>query len=204
MVREPDISPEEADKIERANDGEFYKLVGECITTWAGIESKIFRIFRLFLHTDRQFAAILFFRAPSLDARFSTVGEIIAAAFPKTARKNGGHDHPLVIEWAKIRQRSISLVKFRNALAHQQVSRRDGEIQVRYSENESWRGTKPSIETIKRGDLTNHQKELTEFFKQVTDYMHEIKAVLPAEPLQQEFRRLLGLSPQNENPEQAP
>lgn len=66
---------ENSEAKQREQTERFYRLVGECITSWAGIESKLFRIFRLLLHTDRQFAAILFYGRPTISSRFDLVSK---------------------------------------------------------------------------------------------------------------------------------
>jgi hypothetical protein len=49
---------------------DFYKWVGICITQWASIESKLFRICHCTHQTDKQTAAIVFFRTPTLETRW--------------------------------------------------------------------------------------------------------------------------------------
>jgi len=176
-----------ADEIE---DAEFFRLVGLAITMWAGIESKVFRCFRILLHTDRQFAAILFYRPQSLSFRFETFDELMKAAFPSK-------DHALVEEWRGVKRATDKLLKFRNMLAHHDVSKvgRDGEswIQIGYSENQRYRGKTIEIERIKTADLEKHMVELHSLFTAATDFMQHLKAALPEEPIQQEFREKLGL-----------
>lgn len=171
------------------DQAEFYELVGVAITTWGGIESKIFRAFRTILHTDRQLAAILFYRVPSLSARFETLDEIVGAAFPK------GSD--VVGEWKDIKSKCTPLIEFRNMLAHHQVSSMSDQygsgVRIHYNENERYRGKKPKIERILIGDLRSHVAELSSLFNLATAFMRHIVQILPAEPTRKEFRHTMGL-----------
>jgi hypothetical protein len=100
---------------------EFFLMIGNCITQWAHVQDEIFEICRQCLGCSRQNAAIVYYRTPTIDARMSLADELVALALPTRLRKSGGHDHPDLKKWKKIRDQFDALTTPRNQLAHHPV-----------------------------------------------------------------------------------
>jgi hypothetical protein len=71
----------------------FLMYVGYCITTWADVEEKLFKIFWRATNCPKKQAAIIYYRTPTLDARLSLTDELVKHALPKPEKKSGGHPH---------------------------------------------------------------------------------------------------------------
>src|SRR3954447_14131433 len=83
---------------------EFYSYVGLCITAWAKVDEELFDILVDVLGTGREKASIIYYRINMLAGRMGLVDELTASILPKPQKKNGGHHHPLVVEWTNIRK----------------------------------------------------------------------------------------------------
>ena len=98
----------------------FYKTLGLCIAEWARVDDALFRIFRDCLGPHEQ-SAIIYYRSPSLDARFGLTNEIVRSVLPKRQRKSGGHDHPAVKAWVAAHAGYKDLLAVRRRVAHHPV-----------------------------------------------------------------------------------
>ena len=177
-IRTPEMSDDDYDRIQRIELTEFFELIGIIITTWSGIESKLFRISHAVLRTNRNLASIVFFRTPTLSGRIQLTHELVEAAFPKPDRE-GAHDHPLLVQWRKVHRKFERFLALRNLLAHHQFSSMglgaESWPQIHYKVNESWRGRKkPDVDVLKLEDLRAHLVDLRTFFNNVTNCMHAI------------------------------
>src|SRR5258708_5361691 len=74
----------------------FHNAIGLCITEWANIDERIFRIFQTCVGPIKQ-CAIIYYRTPGLDVRVNLTEEIVASRFPSL--KPGEHPHRLLKEW---------------------------------------------------------------------------------------------------------
>jgi hypothetical protein len=101
---------------------QFYYYVGQCITAWAKVEEHLFEIVLTSLGASRQRTAIIYYRTPTIDTRLQLVDELIRTVLPQRTRKDGGHDHPDVIIWDKLRKEIGEHFPTRNRIAHHPVA----------------------------------------------------------------------------------
>ena len=101
---------------------QFYRQVGQCITTWAWVEDSLFSLCHATLGCHKERAAIVFGRTPTLETRLALTDELMRSVFPKEGRKNGGHDPQIIKEWAEIQRSLLKLAPVRNAMAHRPVT----------------------------------------------------------------------------------
>jgi hypothetical protein len=98
---------------------EFHMMLGYCIAVWADVDDLLFQVFRECVGPPLQ-CAIIYYKTPGLDARFSLTDEIVRSILPK--KKPGGHDHPSVIAWDKAIKPRQDLLAIRRRLAHHPVT----------------------------------------------------------------------------------
>jgi hypothetical protein len=103
---------------------EFYMYVGLCITAWAKIDEELFDILVDVLETSREKASIIYYRINMLAGRMGLVDELTTSILPKPEKKNGGHHHPLVIEWTNLRKAVEGLFSTRTQIAHHPTENR--------------------------------------------------------------------------------
>jgi hypothetical protein len=93
---------------------EFHMMLGYCIVAWAEVDECLFRIFRDCVGPYEQ-CAIIFYKTPGLEARFSLTDEIVKSIFPKEPNKP---NHPSVVAWSKAIKGHQDLLATRRRLAH--------------------------------------------------------------------------------------
>jgi hypothetical protein len=91
---------------------EFYMWIGHCISAWAKVEERLFKICWHSLRAPKTQAAIVYFRTPSLDARLSLVDELVKSALPKPERRDGGHGELTAGTRYSISARIVHLYRF--------------------------------------------------------------------------------------------
>jgi hypothetical protein len=99
---------------------EFHMWIGMCISLWATIEARIFRICWKSLGCSEERAAIVYFRTPSLDTRMALTQELVESVLPKTAA--GQPLHPDLSAWNEIVRTFHDLKRVRNRIAHHPVT----------------------------------------------------------------------------------
>lgn len=116
----------ELPKVRRARLGrsqkdsdEFHMWMGHCITAWAEVDDTLFNIFRHCVGPKLQ-CAIIYYKTPSLEARFSLTDEIVRSILPK--KKPGEHDHTYVKRWDKAIKTRADLLAVRRRIAHHPVA----------------------------------------------------------------------------------
>jgi hypothetical protein len=57
-------------------------MVGYCIAAWADVDEQLFRIFQDCVGPLEQ-SAIIYYKTPGLDARFTLTNEIVRSILPK-------------------------------------------------------------------------------------------------------------------------
>lgn len=105
--------------IEKRNR-EFHLAIGKCISAWAWVDEGLFQLFAACVKPRTQ-AAIIYYRTPGLEVRLGLTDEIVRSVLPKPGRKNGGHDHQHVKEWAVLRNEIQKLLETRRRVAHHPV-----------------------------------------------------------------------------------
>jgi hypothetical protein len=100
---------------------EFHMMVGYCIAEWAKVDNELFLIFRDCVGPYEQ-SAIIYYKTPGLDARFSLTDEIVRSVLPKPARKSGGHQHHSVKAWGTAIKGYQELLAARRRIAHHPVA----------------------------------------------------------------------------------
>jgi hypothetical protein len=111
---------------------EFYMYVGLCITAWAKVDEEIFDILVDVLGTTRELGSIIYYRITMLSGRLGLVDELTTSVLPKPEKKNGGHNHELVIEWTNLKKEVEGLFSTRTQIAHHPV---DNKLTFRYKES---------------------------------------------------------------------
>lgn len=116
----PDPLPgsKEAEEYRRAQD-QFHLVLGYCIAKWADIEEQLFRICWAALRCTPEHAAVVFFRTPTLEARFALTTELLEWVLPRTVP--GEQPHPDLKSWKDICAKFRQLAPVRNQLAHHPV-----------------------------------------------------------------------------------
>jgi hypothetical protein len=99
----------------------FHMMVGYCIATWADVDDGLFRIFRHCVGPIQQ-SAIIYYKTPGLEARFTLTDEIVRSVLPKPKKKSGGHDHPSVAAWTKTIKGYGDLLSIRRRIAHHPIA----------------------------------------------------------------------------------
>ncbi len=156
--------------------------IGYCIAAWADVDDILFQIFSDCIGPRDQ-SAIIYFKTPGLEARFSLTDEIVKSVLPEPERKSGGHDHPSVIAWKKAIDGYQDLLSTRRRIAHHPVAVKieypQGALLNRYppgkmpiggavpairsayeiymSENEKLRGRSADLPALRIKDLEDHQ-----------------------------------------------
>jgi len=110
---------------------EFYTYVGLCITAWARVDEALFDILVDVLGTSRALGSIVYYRITMLSGRLGLVDELTSSVLPKPTKKNGGHSHPLMIEWDKLKKEVEDLFRTRTQIAHHPVK---SDITFRYKD----------------------------------------------------------------------
>lgn len=121
MGTEPRDRNEELEK-RRIEDREFYYWAGRCIAVWAEVESGLFDLSWHALGTLKPLAAIVYYGAPTLNARLSLTDELVRAVLPKPPKKNGGHPPKPVKHWAMIAKEIRDHLSIRRRVAHHPVT----------------------------------------------------------------------------------
>jgi hypothetical protein len=116
---------EEKPKPGQQESDEFHMMLGYCIAAWADVDDLLFRIFRDCVGPTLQ-CAIIYYKTPGLEARFSLTDEIVRSVLPK--KKPGAHDHPSVKTWDKTIKVRQELLAMRRRIAHHPVT-----MQIKYS-----------------------------------------------------------------------
>ena len=96
----------------------FWLMVGKCIGAWANVEEALFRIVWKCLGPYEQ-SAIVYYKTPSLEARFTLADELVESVLPKT--KPGKQHHPSVKSWTAAKSGYDKLLSVRRRIAHQPV-----------------------------------------------------------------------------------
>jgi hypothetical protein len=145
----------------------FLMYVGYCITTWADVEEKLFKIFWRATNCPKKQAAIIYYRTPTLDARLSLTDELVKHALPKPEKKSGGHPHRDVKKWNDIEANFRQLLTVRRRIAHhpfksQSFPKGGGLlsgytwVEIYVSEEEKLRGRSDTVKPLLLGDLQSH------------------------------------------------
>jgi hypothetical protein len=171
---------------------EFMMMVGSCITEWAAIEGALFAICWRCLACTKEKAAIVYYCSPSIEARMNLVDELVRSTLPKKERASGGHDHPHVTLWRRIKKKFADLKGFRTRIAHQPVTmfnymarQDDGSVvvggdpwfEIYMSENEAARGKRLELKPITINELHRH----LQMVNQLTTDLHQfLRNTLPS------------------------
>lgn len=149
--------------LQEASD-EFYMWIGHCITDWAATESVIFQIFWKSLGCKEEQAAIVYFKSPSLETRFTLTQELVLSVLPKT--ESGKPIHPDLKAWNAIVSTLNDLKTVRNRIAHHPIAAYvaisdPGDILEFWFENyvspeERLRGKHNNIKPLVVEDLKSH------------------------------------------------
>ncbi len=96
-MSDPDLGKKRIAAAQKESD-KFHEMMGYCIAVWADVDDTLFRIFQHCVGAPLQ-CAIIYYKTPGLEARFSLTDEIVRSVLPK--KKPGEHDHAYVKRWDK-------------------------------------------------------------------------------------------------------
>ena len=187
---------------------EFYKLVGICIKEWAKIEDQLFDLCEYALKAEQKHVAIIYYRTPSIDTRLKLTTELILSTLPQRKKMDGGHDHPMVVDWKKIDREISNLFPTRNLLAHSPVEqtmhppiteeerknrivRSTETMEVRTSDKERLRG-RDQLHSIRDALLEQHLTQIRVASKHVAAFFEGLQQVRPGVRLRRKSRRSPG------------
>lgn len=152
---------------------DFLLQVGACITQWADVEEELFEICLACLGCPRERAAIVYYRTPTIDTRLKLVDELIEAVFPKPDRPSGGHVHPDIKRWRRIRTSFETALRTRSRIAHQPMATRselrnigllllgwyqESWFEIYVSRNEQYRKKAANTPALRINDLKAHYR----------------------------------------------
>lgn len=105
---------EEADRyLERM--GEMHRFVGQALHNWAMFDGLLFRVFMTVLGTNKDIAGAIFFRMHGTPTRLELVSDVLNLSPP----------HAMYIrQWNLLKSKVEPILKVRDLLAHNTVSRR--------------------------------------------------------------------------------
>lgn len=161
----------------------FFAALGRCIAAWAHAEDHLFETCVSVLDTERQRAAIVYYRTPTVDARLSLADELVRTVLPRRDPPSGGHDHPDTLRWDEIRKEILVLLPVRNRLAHHPVAFKElGPVpslqgwsmpaiaswyESHVSEGEKLRGRHEKTNPLTASDLTYHRVSVESIITQL-------------------------------------
>jgi hypothetical protein len=166
-------------------------MIGNCITQWAHVQDEIFEICLQCLRCSRESAAIVYYRTPTIDARMNLADELVELALPKPLRKSGGHDHPDIKKWTRIRKQFDALTTPRNQMAHHPVwfrvaglSQRNPAhapppnepswFEVYTGRNERLRSRSAKYKPLRLNELRIHLTKLNEFIGSLQQFRTQV------------------------------
>jgi hypothetical protein len=178
---------------------EFHMMVGYCIAAWAGVEHKLFSIFRHCVGGRVSQVTILYYRIPSLKTRFETADELVRSVLPQT--EAGKHAHPDAKAWKSAMKGYDELLKVRGRIAHHPIDvqhpppdvsdvRAPVTATTALIMSDTWMPAKPSFEIstspyekmrnknkedkrLKIDDLCDHRSEVGELENRLDKFYHE-------------------------------
>jgi hypothetical protein len=175
---------------------EFHMMMGYCIAEWAQVDESLFEIF----HTcvgPREQCAIIYYRIPGLDPRFSLTDEIVCSVLPQRDRKSGGHDHPDVKLWKETIGKYQGLLNERRRIAHHPVALRTpwildiemigamglngsalpagpSHFEIYVNHNESLREKSSDLPALSVGDLRLHLAKVNKFHGDLRRFLRDV------------------------------
>jgi hypothetical protein len=99
---------------------QFFEHLGHCIAGWGRVDDNLFTIFRACVG-PLQASAIIYYKQPSLEARFTLTAELVEATIQPDGKPPGGKEHTDVTEWKWAIAGRDNLQKVRRRVAHQSV-----------------------------------------------------------------------------------
>jgi hypothetical protein len=169
---------------------EFHMMIGYCVAEWAAVDDALFLILRDCIGPYEQ-SAIIFYRTPSLDARFNLTDEIVRSVLPKPARKDGGHEDVRVMKWKEAIGDYSNLLATRRRIAHQRVgirmkvtfghtsktsafNERPSWYEIYTNQHESLRGKKSDLQSLGLQDLCDHWVKVKALSERLYGFLHGV------------------------------
>jgi len=167
---------------------DFLMWVGFCITAWARTEERLFKICETCLQARKDRVAVVYYRTPTIDARIKLIDELVRTVLPKSQKKNGGHDHPDLVEWNRLRKDMVDLLGARSRIAHHPVRAQSARGQNRafwYLEKSSWfeiyasdaerlRTGRDDAKPLKQDDLVSHCHMVHEITRRAAKFSKDV------------------------------
>jgi len=162
-------------------------MIGQCIAAWARADDELFGIFRDCLGPYEQ-SAIIYYRTPGLDQRFSLTDELVRSVLPKRVKKSGGHDHPSVTAWNKAKDGYQELLAVRRRIAHHPVTIRwrpfavgdpintppPSWFEIYISQHEQLREKSADIPPLRIEDLRKHLAAVERLRERLHHFYHDV------------------------------
>ncbi len=178
---------------------QFHMMMGYCIAEWARVEDNLFAICHAALSCPKQQAAVVYYRTPQLDARFSLVDELVRLVLPKHISGQPMHDD--LKHWDAILKKFRTLTPMRNKVAHHPVAPRSASefysdvsyidvppecwFEIYEGANEQLRGRSNTPIALKLKDLQEHSVKVSEASTSLYKFFHRRLATHLAKPLLQ-------------------
>jgi hypothetical protein len=93
---------------------EFYAVLGQCVSTWAFIDRRLYEIFHKAFGGDHRQSALMFYRQRAFNSRLRLVSDTLRATIPKDVFES---------RWALLSTRVDALSHTRNVFAHHPAKR---------------------------------------------------------------------------------
>jgi hypothetical protein len=97
----------------------FFAAIGQAISEWANVEIELFYLSKIAIGCAEKYAAIVFYRTPTMESRLALTGDVIEATYPPIAA--GAHHHPEIVAWRALIKDIRDGMEMRNRLAHHHV-----------------------------------------------------------------------------------
>ncbi len=92
---------------------QFYQAIGMTLTRWQFTEAGMFLLAHAIMATEYKYSSRAFFRFKNADAKFQFLDKLCEAHFPSSTLEN---------EWNQMRTQLSNGIKFRNCVAHYEIS----------------------------------------------------------------------------------
>jgi hypothetical protein len=174
----------------RKRRDEFHMELGYCVAAWAGVDDRLFRIFRDCVGPYDQ-SAVIYYRTPGLDARLNLTTEIVRTTLLPSWERPGNTD-PRIKAWKDICKEFHKLLPIRRRIAHHPVrtdpfryyiSEPDGELAIQVGEHERLRDSQANLPPLRLRQLTLHRLGVEGLRQKLGTFYEEVLIKPPEAPL---------------------
>ena len=177
----------------------FYAQLGLCINAWAIIDRAFFDVCERVLQTDEKRTSVIYYRWQNFSQRVAMVDELVGIQLTDTKL---GDTNKLKKQWKEVMDGIEKHIGFRNLIAHHPIrgvatftlsfdhdeatnivsyqpekNISKGWLELHTEEKELLRGKKEE-KIVKIEDLNQHLLEVSGILRNITQFIHDLKAVL--------------------------